>query len=44
MELGKSLLAFMTLEFAPELKSIVEDLESLLIITRKLDFLPELIR
>ena len=40
MELGETLLRFMTLELCPELEMLVEHLQSLLVVLRQLYFLP----
>ena len=44
MQLGKALLAFVPLEFAPELKLLINNLERLLVIPRQLDLIPKLLR
>ena len=44
MQLGKSLLALVTLELSPEFNFLVDDFESLRVILRQLDLLPKLIR
>jgi len=44
MELGETLLRFMTLELCPELEMLVEHLQSFLVVLWQLNLLPELVR
>ena len=43
MEFGEPLLALVALELRPELEVLIDQLQGLLVILRKLDLLPELV-
>ena len=43
MQLGQSLLALMSLELGPELQMLIEQSQSLLVVLRQANFLPELL-